>query len=235
VRSQILCQLVAKMGVQIIETNSFETTSFETTFIWGCVHLRPRSFEAAFIWGRVHLRPRSFETTFILRHVKVKLFWFAVDHIFMIYLPLPCNRPEFLQGDSSFVVMQGYALPYTRSLMLGCTCTCTLKHHKGQKTLDTSGLEGRIAPVKCHFLWSSKIMYYVSACFLYRGVATFSIFSWKMKNEEKMSSCIDLNSHRSKWNFVAFEKKNATAYEQNVWHVISKIAIVLAEQTKHLV
>jgi len=29
----------------------------------------------------------------------------------MIYLSLFCGRPEVLQGDSSFEVLQGYALP----------------------------------------------------------------------------------------------------------------------------
>jgi len=31
--------------------------------------------------------------------------------IFTMYLPLLCGRPEVLQGDYSFEVLQGYALP----------------------------------------------------------------------------------------------------------------------------
>ena len=60
-------------------------------------------------WDHDRLRPRSFQTTFILRQVKVKLFWFTVYEIFMIYLPLLCGRPEVLQGGYSFEVLQGYA------------------------------------------------------------------------------------------------------------------------------
>jgi len=59
----------------------------------------------------MHLRPHSFEITFILRHVKVELFWFTVDHSFMICLSLLCRRPEVLQGDYPFEVLQGYAFP----------------------------------------------------------------------------------------------------------------------------
>jgi len=41
----------------------------------------------------------------------------------MINLPLFCGRPEVLQGDYSFEVLQGNALPCPRWLMLGCKCT----------------------------------------------------------------------------------------------------------------
>jgi len=34
-----------------------------------------------------------------------------VYQIFMIYLPLPCGRPEDLRGEYSFEVLHGYALP----------------------------------------------------------------------------------------------------------------------------
>jgi len=34
-----------------------------------------------------------------------------VYQIFMISVPLLCGRPKVFQGDSSFEVMQGYALP----------------------------------------------------------------------------------------------------------------------------
>jgi len=43
----------------------------------------------------------------------------------MIDLPLLCGRPEVLQGDSSFEVLQGFALPCPRWLTLGCKCTRT--------------------------------------------------------------------------------------------------------------
>jgi len=33
-----------------------------------------------------------------------------VDRTFMIYLSLLCRRPEVLQGDYSFEVLQGHAL-----------------------------------------------------------------------------------------------------------------------------
>jgi len=51
-----------------LRPRSFETCSFETTFTWDI-----------FIW-----EPLWVKTTFILCHVKVKLFWFAVNHISMI-------------------------------------------------------------------------------------------------------------------------------------------------------
>jgi len=57
-----------------------------------------------------------------------------VNHIFMIYLPLLCGRPEVLQGDSSFKVCQDYPLPCPRWFTLGCKCTRTSKHRRGQKT-----------------------------------------------------------------------------------------------------
>jgi len=73
-----------------------------------------------------------------LRHVKVQLFLYTVYHIFMIYLPLLCRRPE---------VLQGYALPCPRWLTLGCKCSLTFKRRRGQKSLYTSGLEGSVAPL----------------------------------------------------------------------------------------
>jgi len=55
-------------------------------------------------------------------------------------------------------------------------------------------------------------------------------FSFELKNErrEKMCFCVDRSNHRIKSNFVAFKMKNATAYEQNIWRVISANATVLA-------
>jgi len=127
--------------ITTFETCSFETTFIWNFFIWDHSHLRPihlrsYSFETAFIWDffiwdrtviwdHIHLRPHSFKITSIWDHIhfrshsfyatfKVKLFWFTVNHIFMINLSLLCGRPEVLQGDYSFEVLQGYALPCPR-------------------------------------------------------------------------------------------------------------------------
>jgi len=54
-----------------------------------------------------------------------------MDHIFMIYLPLLCGRPEVLQGISSFGVLQAYDLPCQRWPKLGCRSTRTSKHRRG--------------------------------------------------------------------------------------------------------
>ena len=130
--------------MQTIATNSFETIHlrpihlrpihlrpfiwdhihlrphpFETTSIWDHIHLRPHPFETTSIWDHIHLRPHPFEITFILRYVKVKLFWLTVNHSF-VYFPLPCGRPDVLQGDSSLKDLQGYTLLCPRWLMLGC-------------------------------------------------------------------------------------------------------------------
>ena len=92
-------------GFTTIETNSFETIYFRPIHLKP-LHLRPRSFETTFTWDfsfeTTFTWDFSFETTLILRHGKVKLFWFTVNHIFMICRPLYCGRPEVLQGDFSF-------------------------------------------------------------------------------------------------------------------------------------
>jgi len=72
-----------------LRPHSFYTYLFETTIIWDYNHLRP-----------VHLRPHShetfsFDTTFILRHIKVKLFWFTVNHILW-------STFHFFTGDLKF-------------------------------------------------------------------------------------------------------------------------------------
>jgi len=66
---------------------TIETNLFETTFISDRIHLR-----------LFHLRPHPFEITFILRHVVVKLFWFTVHQIIMMYLPLLWEDLKILQG-----------------------------------------------------------------------------------------------------------------------------------------
>ena len=58
----------------------------------------------------------------------------------------------------------------------------------------------------------------------------FQFFTEKWKTrKEQMTYCVDRINHRRKSNFLAFEKRNATAYEQNVWRVISTNATVLAD------
>ena len=156
---------------RINRTCSFETTSFETTIIWDHVllrpvHLRPHSHETFsfettfirdfFIWNHVQSWLHSFEITFISHHVEEKLFWCTVNHIVMIYLSFTCGRPVVLQRDSSFDVLQGYALPSLRWLTLRCKCAPTLKHRRGQKTLHTSRLEGSAAPLKVILLDQAK-------------------------------------------------------------------------------
>ena len=158
-------------GVQTIETISFETTfiwdnGIWDLFIWKHIHmrlfhLRPHSFEnysfeTTFTWDHNNLRPHSFEITFTLRHAKVKLLWFVVNHILMIYLPLLWERPEVLKDDYSFEVLQDDALPCPRWLTLGCKCTRTFKDCGSQKILHTSGLERSVAPLKCHFIRPSQ-------------------------------------------------------------------------------
>jgi len=45
-----------------------------------------------------------------------------------------------------------------------------LKHHRGQKTLHSSGLGESVALMKCHFVrQSQRIMFRVPARFLYQG------------------------------------------------------------------
>ena len=182
--------------------------------------------------GRASGLSSSFEITFILRHVKVKLFWFTVNQTFMIYLPLLCGRPEVLQGDYSFEVLQGYAFLCPGWLTLACKCTRTLKQRSGQKTLYTSALEGSVAPLKCHLDLSQRII-----CFAFLPFPLsrrLNSFSFQLKNErrekKKMSFCAGWNNRRRKSNFVVFEKRNASAYQQNVWRVISAYATVLAEK-----
>ena len=77
----------------------------------------------------------------------MKLFWFTVNDVFMIYLPLLCGRPE---------VLQCYAFPCPRWLTLDCKCTRTSKHRWNQETFHTSGLEGSIASLKCHVVTPSQ-------------------------------------------------------------------------------
>jgi len=117
-----------------LRPHSFETTSSETTFIWDHIHLsplhlRPHSFETKFIWDYTHLRSHSF-------YAMLKWSCFDLLYItFKIYFPLLCGRPEVLQGDYSFEILQGCALPCA-----GVTHAGFLKHpHSG---LDQGGQRG---------------------------------------------------------------------------------------------
>ena len=111
-----LCQLVCRQ-LRPIHLRPFIWDHFIWDhFIWDPAHLRPihlrsHSYETTFIWEHIHLRPRLLQITFILRHVKVKLFWFTVNHIFVICLPLLSWQPEVFQSDSAFEVLQCYVLP----------------------------------------------------------------------------------------------------------------------------
>jgi len=95
------CHSPCVLVFTVVQT--IETTSFENTLIWDHIrdhiHLRPHSF-----WDHIHfettfiLRLHSFwdhTHTFILRHTEVKLFWFTVNQIFVIYLVLLCGNWSF--------------------------------------------------------------------------------------------------------------------------------------------
>jgi len=72
-----------------------------------------------------------------------------------------------LQGDFSFKVLQGYALPRPKWLTLGCKCTRTLKHRRDQETFCTLGLEVSVAPLKCRFVRLSQSL----LCFAFLPVS----------------------------------------------------------------
>ena len=164
-----------------IETNSFETIYFRPIQLrprsWDHNHLRPRSFETCssettftwvfviwdiLIWDHVQSRSHSFNTTFIWDHIHLR------SHSFYATLKRSCfdllcisflwSTFHFFTGGlkfskvTSFEVLQGCALPCPRWLTLGCKCTRASKHRRGQKALHTSGLEGSVWPLKCHFI-----------------------------------------------------------------------------------
>jgi len=116
------------VGVQTIETNSFdnwdhsfENTSFVTTFVWD------HGIWDLFIWNHIHVRPHSFETysfetTFIWDHIYfrshsfyVTLKWSCFDYCKSHFYDLRSTSLQetwSFECDSSFEVLQGYALPY---------------------------------------------------------------------------------------------------------------------------
>ena len=60
-----------------------------------------------------------------------------------------------------------------------------------------------------------KYMFCVPARFIYRSATIFSVAT-ERRIKKKTSFCVGRNNHRRKSNFVAFDKRNATGYEQNV-------------------
>ena len=128
----------------LLRPRSFETTTFETTFILDLF------IWDHFIWDHVrlipaHLRSHSFYAT---------LKWSCFDLLCITFL---WSTFHFSAGDLKFCKgtihlkfctvtpfrVQGW-------LTLVCKCTRTFKHRRDQKTLHTSGLEGSVAPLKCH-------------------------------------------------------------------------------------
>jgi len=96
---------------------------------------------------------------------------------------------EWPQDDSLFEVLQGFGLICPRWLTLGCECICTLKHCRGQTALHTSGLEGSVACLKCHFVRPSQII----ICFAFlpisfiQGATVVSVL--KLRNERWEKKC----------------------------------------------
>jgi len=133
-----------------IETNSFETihfmprwsetTTFDTTFIW-YLFIRDHSIWDHVLLRPIHLRPHShetfsYETTFIwnhihLRHVEVKLFWFPVYHIFMIYLSFFAEDLKFCKVTIHLKFCKVEPFRVQGWLTLGCKCTLTQDRIKG--------------------------------------------------------------------------------------------------------
>jgi len=179
------------------ETYSYETTSFETTFIWDLFiwdhihlrlfHLRPHSFETTsfettFVWDHIHLRLHSFQITFILRHIKLKGSCFDLlcitslwptFHFFAGHLTFCKVTIHFKFCKVTHFRIQGWPT-------LGCKCTRTSKHRRGQKTLHISGLERNVAPLKCH-LNQAKDLYVLRSC-PFPLSRRHNIFSFSLKN-----------------------------------------------------
>ena len=115
---------------------------------------------------------------------------------------------------------------------LGCKCTRTLCKTL-QRPKNSPYLEFGRERCTSEMLFRSSQKNYmlcVPAHFLYWGATIVSVQTekWKIR-EEKLSYCVGQNNHRSKSNSVAFEKRNATVCEQNVWHLISRNVTVLAD------
>jgi len=130
------------MGSMTIETTTFETTFILHLLIWDQVLLRP-----------IHLRPHD---------IHMRLFYLR-SHSFYTMLKWSCfdllrirflwSAFRFFAGDLKFckVTIQLKVCNVTSFhdqgwLALGCKCTRTLQPCRGQKTLNTSGLEESTAP-----------------------------------------------------------------------------------------
>ena len=138
-------------GSMAIETNSFETTFIWGHNVWDNIHFRPIHLRP------LHLRRRSFETWFISNHIHLRphsLEWSCFDLLWITFLWSTFHSSV---EDLNFCMVTIHLkfckiAPFRiqRWLTLVCKCTRTLKHRRGQKTLHTSGLEGSVAPLKCH-------------------------------------------------------------------------------------
>ena len=133
------------------------------------IYLRQSSFETflfrtLFSRDHINLTSHSFYTT-----LKWSCFDLLCIRFFTIYLPLLCGRPEVLQRDSTFEILQCYNT--------NCKCTRTLKHRWDQKTLHTSGLEGSPAPQKYH-LDHVKEFYVLLSCSTRKDV-TLQNLKWR--------------------------------------------------------
>jgi len=129
------------------ETYAFDTYSFETTFTWDF-----------FIWDHTHLRSNSFYATLNWSSFSllcIRFLWYTF-HFFAGELKFWKVSIHLKFCNVTLFYVQGW-------LTLGCKCTRTLKHRGGQKTLHTSGMEGSVAPLKCH-LGQFKELYALRSC-----------------------------------------------------------------------
>ena len=127
-------------------------------FIWDHVQSRPHSFDTIFIWEHIHLRSHSFYA---------KLKWSGLIYCEQHFYDVPST---YLRKTWNFA-RDIFILTFTRLnrscpkwFALGCKCTRTLKHRRGQKTPHTWGLEGSVAPLKCHFSRPSKELHVLRSC-----------------------------------------------------------------------
>jgi len=230
----------------LFETIDLRPCSFDTPHgIWDHIHLRPRSsentlIETICIWDRIHIKffiwdhidftTTLIETTLIeavliycesdfynLPSTSLRETWRFARWLFIWrFATLP---PFVSRGDSRWVVKMH-------------------SHFKTpQKPEKSSYLVfwGERCTSEMSLFWtkSKNYMFCVPARFLYRGAAIVSVFNFfnlKMKDEKrKISFCVVRNQSQEKIKYRGFEKRNVTAYGQNVWRVIFRNAIVLAD------
>ena len=135
----------------LFETTTFETCSFETTFTWDVlildrIHLRPHLFQTTFLWDHIHWDQNHLRHTFIWDHIHCRPHSFYVtlkwSCFHLLWITFLWSTFHFFAGDLKFCKVTLHlkfckATPFRvqRWLMLGCKCTRTLKHRRGQKTL----------------------------------------------------------------------------------------------------